>query len=185
MRGRLRRNRWLKRTVIMAFRFQDYLKRKSRSMRCQSLLLTRRLADQQETGKEMVCYAFQLLFYFYLHLSYHSYCVWTVRIGRSKTHHVSPFYTTSRRIKTPLSWSANKLKIIVRSTIAAEAFSLQEGLEDAIFLRTILEEIKGLEERSVPINAHVDSKNIVEAIYSTEAVDDQRLRLTLVQWKNQ
>ena len=39
----------------------------------------------------------------------------------------------------PLPWTANKIKRVVRSTIAAEALSLQEGLEDAIFLRSLIE----------------------------------------------
>ena len=57
--------------------------------------------------------------------------------------------------------------------------SLQEGLEDAVFMRAILEEIKGLQKKSVPIDAHVDDKNIVEAMYSTKSVDDKRLRIDI------
>ncbi len=42
-----------------------------------------------------------------------------------------------------------------------------------------MEELKGLEERCVSIDAHVDNKNIVEAIHSTKAVDDKRLRIDI------
>ena len=54
--------------------------------------------------------------------------------------------------------------------------SLQEGLEDAVFMHAILEEIKGLQKKFVPIDAHVDSKNIVVAMYSNKSIDE----LTLV-----
>ena len=37
----------------------------------------------------------------------------------------------------PLAWHASKIKRVVRSTIAAEALSLQEGLEAGFYYRTI------------------------------------------------
>ena len=41
----------------------------------------------------------------------------------------------------PLSWHANKIKRVVRSTIAAETLSLQEGLEKSFYYRKMLENI--------------------------------------------
>ena len=38
----------------------------------------------------------------------------------------------------PLSWHANKIKRVVRSTIAAEALSLQEGLESSFIIEKCL-----------------------------------------------
>ena len=54
-----------------------------------------------------------------------------------------------------LSWQANKIKRVVRSTIAAEALSSQEGSEDAIYMRKLLEELLGLPEQTAQIEAKV------------------------------
>ena len=40
-----------------------------------------------------------------------------------------------------LAWQANKIKRVVRSSMAAEALSLVEGIEDAIYLKHLLGEI--------------------------------------------
>ena len=79
----------------------------------------------------------------------------------------------------PLSWQANKIKRVVRSTIAAETLGLQEGLEDGIYLRKFLEELSGSSIHEIPISAFVDNKNVVEAIHSTKMVDDKRLRIDI------
>ena len=79
----------------------------------------------------------------------------------------------------PLSWHAGKIKRVVRSTIAAEALSLQEGLEDGYYLRTLLEELLDLPEKSIPLVAYIDNQSVVEAVHSTKLVDDKRLRLDL------
>ena len=79
-----------------------------------------------------------------------------------------------------LSWQANKIKRVVRSTIAAEALSLQEGLDDAMFQQSTLNEII---RKSIPIDAYIDNKSVVEAIHSTKLVDDRRLRIDLASIK--
>lgn len=79
----------------------------------------------------------------------------------------------------PIAWHANKVKRVVRSTIAAETLALQEGLEDAVYLRRVLEELLGCKNNSIPIVGFVDNKSVVEALYSTKLVDDKRLRLDM------
>ena len=39
----------------------------------------------------------------------------------------------------PLSWHTNKIKRVVRSTLAAEMLSLQEGIDEAIYLRSLIQ----------------------------------------------
>ena len=73
----------------------------------------------------------------------------------------------------------NKRKSIVRSTIAAEALSLQEGSRGYHFSTGSNAGNKRLGGEMVSIDAHVDNKNIVEAIHSTKAVDDKRLRIDI------
>ena len=79
----------------------------------------------------------------------------------------------------PLAWQANKIKRVVRSTIAAEALSLQEGLENGFYLRTLLEELLALPAYTIQLEAYVDNRSVIEAIHSTKLVDDKRLRLDI------
>ena len=88
------------------------------------------------------------------------------------------FLENNRKI-CPLAWHTGKIKRVVKSTIAAEALSLLVGLEDACYLREMLEETLGLCKFSIPIEAYFDNKSVTEAIQSTKMVDDKRLRLDL------
>ena len=85
----------------------------------------------------------------------------------------------SNRNCCPLSWKANKIKRVVRSTIAAEALSLQEGLECSYYYRKIGEDITGVPPRTIPIVAYIDNKSVIEALHSTKLVDDKRLRVDI------
>ena len=79
----------------------------------------------------------------------------------------------------PISWHTNKIKRVVRSTISAEALSLQEGLECAYYYRRLLENILQVKEHTLPLVAYVDNRSVIEAVYSTRLVDDKRLRVDI------
>ena len=87
----------------------------------------------------------------------------------------------------PLAWHAGKIKRVVRSTIAAEAMSLQEGADEAVYVRGVILELLGL---PLPVKVYTDNRSVVEAIQSTKMVADKRLRLNisairqLVQYKS-
>ena len=72
-----------------------------------------------------------------------------------------------------LDWQSNKVRRVVRSTLAAETLSLCEGLEAAIYLNGVLKELTGM---TVDIHAFIDNRSAVDAIRSTTSVDDKRLR---------
>ena len=55
------------------------------------------------------------------------------------------------------------------------------ALDHGHFLRAILAEIMNAEMKSIPMIAHVDSKNLYEAIRSTKFVEDKKLRLDIAQ----
>lgn len=76
-----------------------------------------------------------------------------------------------------LSWSANKIKRVVRSTTAAEALALNQGLEDALYLECILSEVLNIE--AIPIYAFTDSRNLYESLHSTKPVEEKRLRIDI------
>ena len=52
---------------------------------------------------------------------------------------------------------------------------MQEAIEHAIFLRSLIEELLLLPLKSIPIDATIDNKSVVEAIHSTKVVNDKRL----------
>ena len=79
----------------------------------------------------------------------------------------------------PLFWQAKKIKRVVRSTLAAEALSLQEGLEASFYYRHMLEEILGVPNKSIDIYAFVDNKSVIESVHSTKLVEDKRLRIDI------
>jgi len=73
-----------------------------------------------------------------------------------------------------LTWSCNKIRRVVKSTSAAESLALLEGLEDAIYIQTILKELL---QQQIPIDANIDSKNLHNVIHSTKPVTEKRLRI--------
>ena len=74
----------------------------------------------------------------------------------------------------PIEWNAKKIKRVVRSTLAAEMLSLGEGLEASFYYRQILEDMLGLESKTITIKAYVDNKSVIEALLSTRIVDDKK-----------
>ena len=82
----------------------------------------------------------------------------------------------------PIAWSAYIIKRVVRSTLAAETLSLQEGLETGYYYREMLEDILG-QERNFKIEAFVDNRGVIEAILSIRQVEDKRLRIDIAAMK--
>ena len=74
--------------------------------------------------------------------------------------HTTLFITQNKNCV--LNWQADKIKWVVRSTLAAD---------NAIFLGTLIEEILGILQHIIKVEAILDNRDTVEAAYSTEAVD--------------
>ena len=67
----------------------------------------------------------------------------------------------------PIRSKANKICIVVCSTIAAEALGLQEGLEAGIYFRHMLKKILGLEDTDIDIQVFIDNRSVMEAVHKT------------------
>ena len=74
-----------------------------------------------------------------------------------------------------IAWNAHKIKRVVRSTLAAEMLSLEEGLEASVYYRQMLEDILGIRFKSIQIGAYVDNKSVIEAILFARMVEDKPL----------
>ena len=75
-----------------------------------------------------------------------------------------------------LGWSSGKIKRVVKSTLAAEMLSMCEGLDHAIYLKHVVKELIP-KTKEIQIVAVVDSKSVVDAVFSTKSVDEKRLRI--------
>jgi len=79
--------------------------------------------------------------------------------------------------RCPIYWRSRKVRRIVKSTFAAETMALLEGAETAVYLASIIKEITGCEE--MPITCIVDNKSLVDALQSSNKIEDTRLRLDI------
>ena len=75
-----------------------------------------------------------------------------------------------------LDWKSSMVKRVVRSSLAAEIMVLIDGIENALHLRNMMEELLNLPKNSIPIKATVDNNSLVASLNSTSSVDDKRLR---------
>ena len=80
-----------------------------------------------------------------------------------------------------LNWKANKIVRVVKSTLAAETLALAEGLDDALYVKKMVQDL--FPNIKLPVYAKVDNRDLVEAIYSTKMVKDKRLRIELASIK--
>jgi hypothetical protein len=81
----------------------------------------------------------------------------------------------------PLTWKANKIVRVVKSTLAAEALSLLAGLDETMYLQKMILDL--FPDIKLPVYAKVDNKDLVEAVYSTKVVKEPRLRIELASIK--
>ena len=81
----------------------------------------------------------------------------------------------------PISWSAKKIKRVVKSTLAAEALALVEGLDACYFIKSILCEMFLVKE--VIIRCFSDNKSLCQNVHSTKLISEKRLRMDLASIK--
>ena len=78
----------------------------------------------------------------------------------------------------PVSWSSNKVKRVVRSTLAAETLAFTEAADSAFFIRKLVLEILAIKsETEVPIVCLTDSQSLFETIGTSHQTSDRRLRV--------
>ena len=82
----------------------------------------------------------------------------------------------------PLTWSAHKIKRMVKSTLSAETetLSMVDSLDEAIYLGTMLSEIYfKAEKNNIPIVCFTDNKSLYDSIHSTKLISEKRLRIDI------
>ena len=79
--------------------------------------------------------------------------------------------------RCPIFWQSRKIRRVVKSTLAAETLALLDGAEAAFFIASIITEICMVPPLKIYCN--IDNKSLLEALYSSKLVDDQRLRIDI------
>ena len=75
----------------------------------------------------------------------------------------------------PLEWKSGKLKRRVHSTLGAEAQALYNGVDAAVGLKLLLQEIYG-GKVNLKVRAITDNKSVRDAVYSESEVSERILR---------
>ena len=83
----------------------------------------------------------------------------------------------------PIEWRSGKIKRKVHSTLAAETLSLYSGLDAAIAIKMMLEEITN-GKVSLPVLALTDNRSSRDAIYSESEVAERMLRADIAMIKD-
>ena len=80
----------------------------------------------------------------------------------------------------PLTWKSNKIKRVVKSTLAAETLSFVEGCDTGILMSKIVSEIIfGDKNSSIHIHCRIDNKSLYDAAYTTKTISDTRLQIEM------
>ena len=97
--------------------------------------------------------------------------------GGSQGGHVV-FLCDNKGACMPVAWSSNKVKRVVRSTLAAETLALTEGADTAFFVAALFKEVytnnKG---DNAMVNCFTDSRSLFEVTGTSNLVSDKRLRV--------
>ena len=74
-----------------------------------------------------------------------------------------------------LAWQSRKLKRVVKSTLTAETLALQEVIEAAIMIKTMILEILNVDAHNqiLLIKCVTDSKSLHDAVYSKTLTEKQ------------
>ena len=98
--------------------------------------------------------------------------------GGSQEGHIV-FLADAHNACCPISWASNRAKRVVRSTLATETLSLNDGTDSAFYLSKLLRSVLPAEDRNPKIVAITDNMSAVAAICSTSSVSDRRLHVEI------
>ena len=79
-------------------------------------------------------------------------------------------------LKCIVSWRCRKLRRVVSSSTAAEALSVNDTLDELVYVKEVLKELLGELAANIPIEMFTDSRNLYRSVMSTSLVNNPRLR---------
>ena len=89
------------------------------------------------------------------------------------------FLIDNAGVYVPIAWQSRRVRRVVKSTVAAECLAAIEAAENVVLLSTALKLILKSSLYSVKTFIFCDNKNLVNAVYSSTKVEDQRLQIDI------
>ena len=86
------------------------------------------------------------------------------------------FLIDNNGVYVPIAWQSRRVRRVVKSTVAAECLAAIEASENAVFISMALRNIQK-NSGCYKTFVYCDNKNLVNAVYSSTKVEDQRLRI--------
>lgn len=86
------------------------------------------------------------------------------------------FMVDSNGSCSPIEWQSVRIRRVVRSTLAAETLAMADALDAAILIQAMWKEMIG---SNVEIVGITDCRSLFDAVNSTKAVSDKRLRIEI------
>ena len=85
----------------------------------------------------------------------------------------------SENITCPIFWQSKRIHRVVSDVMAAEALAMKDALDAGFLVKSLVEEILYQGKEKIPLEALTDSKALHEAVHSTKAMQNRRLRIDL------
>ena len=86
------------------------------------------------------------------------------------------FITDKEHRSCPIAWNSSKIKLIVRSMLAAETLSLTDGCDTSFYVTQIVNHVYQQNFKNTMIT---DNKSPLDSIQTTSLINDKRLRVEL------
>ena len=89
------------------------------------------------------------------------------------------FVVDSNGKRCAITWQSKRVRRVVKSTLAAEALALLDCAEAGVYVAKLLADTLNVTIAAFPVKCFVDNKSLVDALYSTKAVEDKYLRINI------
>ena len=81
--------------------------------------------------------------------------------------------------KASIFWQSKRIQRVVKSSMAAETLALVEGIESALLIKSLLNEMLYQNKKTIPIEAITDSKSVFQSAHSTNQILDKGQRINM------
>ena len=88
------------------------------------------------------------------------------------------FMVDSNGACAPIEWQSVRIRRVVRSTLAAETLAMADALDAAILIESMWKEMAG-PKCKISIEGITDCHSLFDAVNSSKAVTDKRLRIEM------
>ena len=84
------------------------------------------------------------------------------------------FLCDSEDNAAPIHWQSKRIRRVVRSTLAAECLALEDAVDAAFYLKSLLLEMLRVPTENVEIQCFIDNNSLHENLHSTTNVKEEK-----------